>query len=307
MLAVTDDENLSPTDYPVPAPGPGEVLVRVEYAGVNRADLSQVAGNYPPPPGASSILGLEVSGTRVDTGERVMALLTSGGYAQYVAVPEGQVMSVPEGIDQERAAAIPESLATAWSNLVDILKVGSGDTVLIQGGSGSLGTFAVQLARELGANVLATAGGPDRCRQVEELGATAIDHRVDVAEQVKHHAPDGVDAILDIVGSDVGQMLKLLALEGRIAIISLQGGTKAEIPVGLVMVKRLSVLGSTLRSRPKEEKVEIIRDAAEFALPRLADGRIVPFVDRAFPLGQAKEAHEHVRSGSPFGKVVLRI
>lgn len=307
MLAVTDDANLSPTDHPVPAPGPGEVLVRVEYAGVNRADLSQVAGNYPPPPGASSILGLEVSGTRVDTGKRVMALLTSGGYAQYVAVPEEQVMSVPEGIDQERAAAIPESLATAWSNLVDILKVGSCDTVLIQGGSGSLGTFAVQLARELGANVLATAGGPDRCRQVEELGATAIDHRGDVAEQVKHHAPDGVDAILDIVGSDVGQMLKLLALDGRIAIISLQGGTKAEIPVGLVMVKRLSVLGSTLRSRPKEGKVEIIRDAAEFALPRLADGRIVPFVDRAFPLGQAKEAHEHVRSGSPFGKVVLRI
>ena len=183
MFVITDDSDLQLVERPVPVPGPGEVLIRVEHAGANRADLSQVEGKYPPPKGASNILGLEVSGHRVDTGERVMALLSAGGYANYVAVPEGQVMAVPDNLDQTQAAAIPESLATAWSNLVDVLRVGEGDTVLIQGGSGSLGTVAIQLARELGARVLATAGGAERCGLVEELGAEAVDHTSDVAKK----------------------------------------------------------------------------------------------------------------------------
>ncbi|MEZ7897234.1 MAG: NAD(P)H-quinone oxidoreductase [Flaviflexus sp.] len=306
MLAVTDSSDLQLIEQPIPEPADGEVVIKVDFAGINRADLSQLKGTYPPPPGASNILGLEVSGHRVDTGERVMALLSSSGYAQYVAVPEGQIMTVPESVDQAQAAAVPESLATAWSNLVDVLKVDVDETVLIQGGSGSLGTFAVQLTRELGANVIATAGGLERCQQVESLGATAIDHRLDgLSDRVKELAPEGVNAILDIVGSDVGDMVPLLQRGGRIAIIALQGATTATVPVGLLMVKRLSIFGTTLRSRPSEEKAAIISASSDFAMERLADGRITPIVDSVFPISKVAEAIEHVEHGSPFGKVVL--
>lgn len=307
MLAMTDDSGLQLVELPLPVPEPGEILVRVEHAGVNRADLSQVEGDYPPPKGASNILGLEVSGYRVDTGERVMALLSAGGYAQYVAVPEGQVMPVPDNIDQVRAAAIPESLATAWSNLVDVLTVGEGDTVLIQGGSGSLGTIAIQLARERGANVLATAGGHDRCRLVEELGATAVDHTDDIASKVKQLAPGGLNAMLNIMAADVGDILPLLSPDGRVAVIALQGGNLAEINLGLLMVKRLTIHGTTLRGRPTDQKEAIVRAAAEFALPRFADGTMVPVIAKRFPLKDARAAFDFVRDSKPFGKVVLDV
>lgn len=306
MRAMTD-ESLDLREVPIPTPGRGEVLIRVDFAGINRADLSQVAGSYPPPPGASNILGLEVSGHRVDTGERVMALLSAGAYADYVAVPEGQVMTVPHTIDQAHAAAIPESLATAWSNLVDVLRVGDGTTVLIQGGSGSLGTIAVQLARELGATVIATAGGEERCRAVESLGAIAVDHHGDLAEQVRHHAPDGVDAVLDIMGADVGELLPLLAADGRIAVIALQAGAISEINLGRMMVRRLSVHGTTLRGRPTEQKEAIVRAAADFALPRLSAGQIVPLVAERFRLDEVEAAFAYVTESKPFGKVVLDV
>jgi len=302
-----DDSDLRLVQRPVPVPGRGEVLIRVDHAGVNRADLSQAEGRYPPPVGASNILGLEVSGHRVDTGERVMALLSAGGYAEYVAVPEGQVIVVPDAIDQTHAAAIPESLATAWSNLVDVLRVEQGETVLIQGGSGSLGLIAVQLARELGADVLATAGGKERCARVEELGATPIDHTLAVADHVRAIAPHGVDAVLNIMGSDIGEMLPLLAVDGRIAAVSLQGGRYSTIDIGRLMVKRLTVTGTTLRGRSTAEKETIVRAAAEFAMPRFADGRMVPFVAQQFPLEEARAAFDFLRSARPFGKVVLDV
>lgn len=307
MFAMTDDSGLQLAKFPLPVPGRGEVLIRVDHAGVNRADLSQVGGNYPPPAGASNILGLEVSGHRVDTGERVMALLSAGGYANYVAVPEGQIMTVPANIDQAHAAAIPESLATAWSNLVDVLHVGEDDTVLIQGGSGSLGTVAIQLARELGARVLATAGGAERCGLVEGLGAEAVDHTGDVDAQVRKLVPEGLDAVLNIMGADVAELLPLLAPDGRIAVIALQGGRAAEIDLGRMMVKRLTIHGTTLRGRPRQQKEAIVRAAAEFALPRFADGRMVPIVARRFPLEEAAAAFDYVRDSKPFGKVVLDV
>ena len=307
MRAMPDDSDLRLVQRPVPVPGRGEVLIRVDHAGVNRADLSQAEGRYPPPVGASNILGLEVSGHRVDTGERVMALLSAGGYAEYVAVPEGQVIVVPDAIDQTHAAAIPESLATAWSNLVDVLRVEQGETVLIQGGSGSLGLIAVQLARELGADVLATAGGKERCARVEELGATPIDHTLAVADHVRAIAPHGVDAVLNIMGSDIGEMLPLLAVDGRIAAVSLQGGRYSTIDIGRLMVKRLTVTGTTLRGRSTAEKETIVRAAAEFAMPRFADGRMVPFVAQQFPLEEARAAFDFLRSARPFGKVVLDV
>ena len=307
MRAMPDDSDLRLVQRPVPVPGRGEVLIRVDHAGVNRADLSQAEGRYPPPAGASNILGLEVSGHRVDTGERVMALLSAGGYAEYVAVPEGQVIAVPDAIDQTHAAAIPESLATAWSNLVDVLRVEQGETVLIQGGSGSLGLIAVQLARELGADVLATAGGKERCARVEELGATPIDHTLAVADHVRAIAPHGVDAVLNIMGSDIGEMLPLLAVDGRIAAVSLQGGRYSTIDIGRLMVKRLTVTGTTLRGRSTAEKETIVRAAAEFAMPRFADGRMVPFVAQQFPLEEARAAFDFLRSARPFGKVVLDV
>lgn len=307
MFAMTDDSGLQLAEFPMPAPGPGEVLIQVDHAGVNRADLSQVGGKYPPPAGTSNILGLEVSGHRVDTGERVMALLSAGGYANYAAVPEGQIMPVPNSIDQAHAAAIPESLATAWSNLVDVLHVGEGDTVLIQGGSGSLGTLAIQLARELGARVLATAGGAERCGLIEALGAEAVDHTGDIAAQVKELVPEGVDAVLNIMGADAGELLPLLAPDGRIAVIALQGGRVSEIDLGRMMVKRLSIHGTTLRGRPRHQKEAIVRAAAKFALPRFADGRMVPIVARRFPLQEAGTAFDYVRDSKPFGKVVLDV
>lgn len=307
MAAVTDASAPNLIQLPIPEPGPGEVLVKVEHVGMNRADLKQVEGAYPPPPGASNILGLEVSGRRVDTGERVMALLASGGYAEYVAVPAGQVMAVPDTVDQVNAAAIPESLATAWSNLVDVLAVSEGSTVLIQGGSGSLGTIAVQLARELGARVLATAGGAERCRAVEELGAKALDHRQPLEPQVREAAPDGLDAVLNIMAADVGDVLPLMAPDGRIAVIALQGGTLSEIDMGRLMVKRLSIHGTTLRGRPTEQKEAIVRAAADFALPRFADGRMVPLVAKRFALDDVASAFTFLSESSPFGKVVLDV
>nr|WP_241698390.1 NAD(P)H-quinone oxidoreductase [Flaviflexus huanghaiensis] len=306
MRAITD-ESLDIREVPVPSPLKGDVLIRVDFAGINRADLSQVAGSYPPPPGASNILGLEVSGHRVDTGERVMALLSSGGYADYVAVPGGQVMPVPDTIDQAHAAAIPESLATAWSNLADVLRVGDGTTVLIQGGSGSLGTIAVQLARELGATVIATAGGRKRCRAIEGLGATAVDHDDGLVEQVRELAPDGVDAILNIMGADVGELLPLLAVDGRIAVIALQGGAVSDVNLGRMMVKRLSIHGTTLRGRPTQQKESIVRAAADFALPRFADGRMTAHVAESFPLEKVAAAFAYVKQSKPFGKVILDV
>ena len=304
---VASEKTISPVTRPIPVPGPGEVLIEVAYAGVNRADLVQVAGHYDPPPGSTDILGLEVSGRRADTGEEVMALLTGGGYAEYVVVPEGQVMPVPDGLSLAEAATIPESLTTAWSNLADA-RLAAGESLYVQGGSGSVGVVALQLGREAGAFVIASAGTAERCSRIQDFGVAALDHHGQVAAAIEDFTDGrGLDVALNIMGRDLGSLLPLMAPGGRIAVFGVQGGRKAEIDVFALMSKRLSITGSTLRSRPAKDKARIVADAAAFALPRYESGALVPVLDRVFDLSDAGDAHEYVRAGSPFGKVLLQV
>lgn len=304
---VASEKTISPVTRPIPVPGPGEVLIEVAYAGVNRADLVQVAGHYDPPPGSTDILGLEVSGRRADTGEEVMALLTGGGYAEYVVVPEGQVMPVPDGLSLAEAATIPESLTTAWSNLADA-RLAAGESLYVQGGSGSVGVVALQLGREAGAFVIASAGTAERCSRIQDFGVAALDHHGQVAAAIEDFTDGrGLDVALNIMGRDLGSLLPLMAPGGRIAVFGVQGGRKAEIDVFALMSRRLSMTGSTLRSRCAKDKARLVADAAAFALPRYESGDLVPVLDRVFDLGDAGDAHEYVRAGSPFGKVLLQV
>ncbi|MCK6211886.1 NAD(P)H-quinone oxidoreductase [Georgenia sp. EYE_87] len=317
-ITITDDSDLLLTDVPDPRPGPAEVLVRVAAAGVNRADLLQRAGHYPPPPGASEILGLEVSGTVVAVGDgvtgwaegdEVCALLAGGGYAELVAVPAGQLLPAPAGLDLIDAAALPEAVCTAWSNLVGTGGLRAGETVLVHGGSGGVGSAAIQLAASVGARVLTTAGGPERAARCRELGAdVAIDHRAqDVAAAVAA-ATDGrgVDVILDVLGAGgLDQNVRSLATGGRLVVIGTQKGRKGEIDLGRLMTKRASVHATTLRARPLEEKAAIVADVRERAWPLLEDGRLRPVVAERLPLAEAARAHELLDSGAVFGKVLL--
>lgn len=316
-IAVPPDQRLELTEVPDPAPGRGEVVVDVVAAGVNRADLLQRAGHYPPPPGASDIIGLEVSGTVREmgdgvsgwqVGDRVCALLAGGGYAEQVVVPVGQLLPVPPGHDLVDAAALPEALCTAWSNLVDVGRLSEGDTVLVHGGSGGVGSAAIQLGRALGARVLTTARGPERTARCEELGAdVAIDHRGDVPAAVAE-ATDGrgVDVILDVLGAGgLADNTAMLATGGRLVVIGTQRGRRAEIDLLALMARRASVHGTTLRSRPLEEKAEIVAAVRERVWPMLADGRVRAVVHERLPLADADRAHELLDSGEVFGKLLL--
>ena len=317
-ITITDDSDLLLTDVPAPRPGPGEVLVRVAAAGVNRADLLQRAGHYPPPPGASEILGLEVSGTVAALGEgvtgwaegdEVCALLAGGGYAELVAVPAGQLLPAPAGLDLVDAAALPEAVCTAWSNLVGTGRLRAGETVLVHGGSGGVGSAAIQLAFAVGARVLTTAGGPERTARCRELGAdVAIDHRTqDVVAAVEEATEGrGVDVILDVLGAGgLDQNVRSLATGGRLVVIGTQKGRKGEIDLGRLLTKRASVHATTLRARPLEEKAAIVADVRERAWPLLDDGRLRPVVAERLPLAEAARAHELLDSGAVFGKVLL--
>jgi len=294
------------------------VLVRVAAAGVNRADLLQRAGHYPPPPGASEILGLEVSGTVAALGEgvtgwaegdEVCALLAGGGYAELVAVPAGQLLPAPAGLDLVDAAALPEAVCTAWSNLVGTGRLRAGETVLVHGGSGGVGSAAIQLASAVGARVLTTAGGPERTARCRELGAdVAIDHRTqDVVAAVEEATEGrGVDVILDVLGAGgLDQNVRSLATGGRLVVIGTQKGRKGEIDLGRLLTKRASVHATTLRARPLEEKAAIVADVREHAWPLLDDGRLRPVVAERLPLAEAARAHELLDSGAVFGKVLL--
>ncbi|HEY0189330.1 MAG TPA: NAD(P)H-quinone oxidoreductase [Cellulomonas sp.] len=304
-------------------PGPGEALVRVAAAGVNRADLLQRAGHYPPPPGAPQWPGLEVSGTIVAfgpdggagtpagwrIGDRVVALLAGGGYADQVAVPTGLLLPVPDDLDLVDAAALPEAVCTAWSNLVDVGRLGAGEVLLVQGGSGGVGTVAVQLGAALGARVLATAGGPDRTARCRELGAAvAIDHRTqDVAAAVQQ-ATDGhgADVILDVLGAGgLGTNLSALATGGRLVVIGTQQGSRGELDLGLLMARRASVHATALRPRPVPEKERLVADVRAQVWPMLADGRLRAVVHARLPLAEAGRAHELLASGGVLGKVLL--
>lgn len=311
-------EVLEYADAPDPEPGPGEVVLEVAATAVNRADLVQRQGHYPPPEGASPILGLECSGTiaalgdgveDVELGTEVCALLAGGGYATKVAVPVGQVMPLPEGTDLVTAASLPEVAATVWSNVMMVAGLRTGDTFLVHGGAGGIGTFAIQLTKALGARVVATAGSPDKLELCRELGAdVAIDYReqdfVEVVAEVT--AGRGVDVILDNMGAAyLARNIEALATEGRLIVIGFQGGSKAELDLRTLFQKRAAVFSASLRARPVGEKATICAEVAEHVWPLVADGSIRPIVGRTLPLAAAAEAHRLMESGESTGKIVL--
>lgn len=305
-------EVLVPVERPVPEPGPGEVLVRVEAAGVNRPDVMQRRGLYPPPPGAPSIPGLEIAGTIVTgrrAGERVCALVAGGGYAEYCAAPDAQCLPVPEGFSMIEAAALPEAFFTVWTNLFQLGRARAGDTVLVHGGTSGIGTTAILLGRAFGLTVIVTAGSPEKCARALEIGAAhAIDYRAeDFVLRVGEitHAR-GVDVVLDMVGGDyVLRNLACLAEEGRHVSIAVQRGASAEIPLWPIMAKRLVLTGSTLRARPAGFKAALAEELRREVWPKL--GAVRPVIDRTFPLARAAEAHRRMESGEHVGKIVLTV
>jgi putative PIG3 family NAD(P)H quinone oxidoreductase len=322
-IVVESPDRLSWQDVPDLTPRAGEVLVKVSAAGVNRADLLQAAGTYPPPPGASETLGLEVSGTIAEVGERVdrwaieqpvCALLAGGGYAEFVAVPEGQVMPVPDAVELHHAAALPEVTCTVWSNLVMTADLSAGQVVLIHGGASGIGTHAIQVARALGSRVAVTAGSPAKLDMCKELGAEiAINYRdEDFVERVRGETDGaGADVILDIIGAAyLDRNVDALANDGRVIIIGMQGGVKGELNVGKLIGKRAGVIGTTLRGRPVEgpcSKSEIVAEVVRNVWPMIADGRVRPIIGAEFPIEQAAAAHELLNAGEVAGKVLLRL
>jgi len=301
-----------------PTPGPGEIQVAVVGAGVNRADLLQRQGHYPPPPGASAVIGLEVSGhisalgqgvTGWETGEECVALLAGGGYAEHVIVPEGQVVPPPPGLDLLAAAGVIEVAATVLSNL-DAAGMGADEVFLVHGGAGGIGSFAIQYAKALGATVIATAGSPEKLDYCRRLGADhAISYRGDWASEVATAAgAAGVDVILDNMGARyLADHVRLMAPEGRLVVIGMQGGTKAELDLGQLMAKRGWVTSTSLRARPVYEKAEICQGVVDEVWPLLADGTIKPTEHTVFPLAEAGRAHAWMESGEHSGKVILRV
>ncbi|CAB4725441.1 MAG: zinc-binding dehydrogenase [Actinobacteria bacterium] len=311
-------EVLSVAEVPDPEPGPSEVLVRVAAAGLNRADLLQRRGFYPPPPGASDVIGMECSGTVVGlgagvtqwaVGDEVCCLLAGGGYADLVVVPAGQVMPVPAGIDLVTAAALPEVAATVWSNVFMVAGLRPGESLLVHGGAGGIGTFAIQLASALGARVLTTGGTAEKLATCASLGAdVTIDYREQDFVEVVGEATDGagVDVILDNMGAKyLMRNVAALATEGRLVVIGMQGGTKAELDLGALLAKRAAVIATSLRARPVEGKSAICAAVVEHVWPLVAEGRVRPIVHGTMPLEQAAEAHALMESGAHTGKILL--
>ena len=303
---------------PVPAPGAGEVSIRVAAAGVNRADTMQRKGNYPPPPGASDILGLEVSGTvaavgqgvsDLAVGDEVCALLTGGGYAEYCLAPAPQCLPIPAGVSLIDAAALPEAYATVWTNVIDRGRLEEGESLLVHGGSSGIGTVAIQLARLFGARVFATAGTPAKCAACVALGAErAIDYRAEDFVAVLHEATGGrgVDLVLDMVGGAyLGRNLATLAIEGRLVIIALMEGARAELDLARLMSRRLTVTGATLRARSVEQKAEIMTALRARVWPRFASDELRPIVHATYSLADAAEAHRVMESSVHIGKLLL--
>ncbi len=320
----TDGDRLTWTPAPDPEPGPDEVVIRVSAAGVNRADLLQRKGHYPPPPGASGILGMECSGVveavgadvrRWRVGDEVCALLAGGGYAERVAVPAVQVLPVPDGVDLIDAAGLPEVACTVWSTLVMAGGARRGETLLVHGGTGGIGTFAIQLGVALGLRVIVTAGSAAGRQRCLDLGAErAIDyHEEDFVEVVRKLTDGhGVDVILDVVGGKYLQRnLSALATLGRLTIIGMQGGTRAELDLGALLTTRATILGTTLRSRPVTghgSKADIVAEVEREVWPLVAAGAIRPVIGARLPIVEAAAAHAALDSGSaPGGKVLLTV
>jgi putative PIG3 family NAD(P)H quinone oxidoreductase len=310
-------------EVPDVTPGRGEVLVKVAAAGVNRADILQAAGHYPPPPGASELLGMEVSGVIAaagddvndwSPGQEVCALLAGGGYAEYVAVPAGQILPIPGGVDLQDAAGLPEVACTVWSNLVLTAHLSQGQLILIHGGASGVGTHAIQVARELGARVAITAGSSAKLELCRELGAdiTIAYHDEDFVARV-HDATDGAgaDVILDIMGAAyLDRNLDALASDGQLIVIGMQGGIKGELNFGKLIGKRARVIGTALRGRPVTgpgSKSAIVEAVTTSVWPMIAAGRVRPVVGAHIPIQQAAEAHQLLSSGRVTGKIVLTV
>lgn len=305
------------SEVPDPEPGPGEVLVRVTASAVNRADLLQRQGNYPPPPGASDILGLECSGTVValgdgvegrSIGDEVCCLLAGGGYAELVAVPVGQAMPVPAGVDLVTAGGLAEVACTVWSNLVMQAGLADGETALLHGGSSGIGTMAIQVARLRGARVVVTAGSAEKLDRCRQLGAEVlVNYRThDFVEAV---APlGGADVILDLIGAKyLARNIEALAPDGRLVVIGMQGGATAEINLGVMLPKRASVAATSLRGRPLEQKAAICAAVVSELWPAVADGRVRPVVDQVLPIADAAQAHRVLEESGHIGKVLLQV
>ncbi|MCF2526437.1 NAD(P)H-quinone oxidoreductase [Yinghuangia soli] len=323
MYAITIDspggpEALRWTEVPDEEPGPGEVLVEVAATAVNRADLMQRQGFYPPPPGASEYPGLEASGRIAKlgagvagwaVGDEVCALLAGGGYAQYVRVPVGQLMPVPDGVDLVEAAALPEVAATVWSNVFMVAHLRPGESFLVHGGSSGIGTMAIQLAKAVGARIFTTAGSAEKLARCRELGAdVAINYRDEdfVARIAEETGGAGVDVVLDNMGAKyLARNVEALAVNGRLVIIGLQGGRKAELDLNQLLVKRAAVAATSLRGRPLAEKSAIVAAVREHVWPLIAAGRVRPIVDRVLPVAEAAEAHRILEASTHIGKIVL--
>ncbi len=309
---------LTPAERPDPVPGDAEVLIRVAAAGVNRPDVLQRLGGYPPPPGASDVPGLEVSGvveelgdgvTRLRRGDRVCALVPGGGYATLCVAPEVQCLPVPPALGLREAAAVPETFFTVWNNVFERGRLQPGETLLVHGGTSGIGTTAIQLAAATGARVIVTAGSDDKCAACLQLGASrAINYRTSdfVAEVLAATGGAGVDVVLDIIGAPyLQQNLSVLALEGRLVQVGLMGGASATLDMGQLVRRRLTLTGSTLRPRSVEEKGRIASALRRHVWPLLENGTVKPVVFAEFPLDQAADAHRLMESNRHIGKIVL--
>jgi putative PIG3 family NAD(P)H quinone oxidoreductase len=307
-------------DVPDPQPAPGEVVVEVVASAVNRADVMQRMGFYPPPPGASEVLGLECSGTIAAVGaevsgwavgDAVCALLPGGGYAERVAVAATQLLPVPAGCDVVTAAALPEVTCTVWSNLVMVAGLRAGETLLVHGGSSGVGTMAIQVAKQLGATVLCTAGSPEKLERCRELGAdVAIDYRGEDFVEVARAATDGrgVDVVLDNMGAKyLARNVEVLAAGGRLVVIGLQGGRRAELDLGTLLAKRGAVHATSLRYSPPDRKAEIVAGVRRKVWPMLERGAVKPVVHATFPMPDAADAHRLLESSTHVGKILLTV
>src|SRR5947209_616203 len=319
-IVAESPDQLSWQEVPDAAAGQGEVLIKVAAAGVNRADVLQAAGKYPPPPGASEIIGMEVSGVVADAGpgvtewavgQDVCALLAGGGYAEYVAVPAGQVMPVPDGVDLVDAAGLPEVACTVWSNLVMTAHLGKGQLLLMHGGASGIGSHAIQVARALGARVAVTAGSADKLTFCRELGAEIAINYHDEDFVARLRESGGADVILDIMGAAyLDRNIDALATDGQLVIIGMQGGIKGELNVAKLLMKRARVIGTTLRARPvtgPNSKSEIVQAVRASVWPMIADGRVRPIIGARLPIQQAGEAHRQLAAGKVTGKIGLAV
>jgi len=320
-IAITEPggpEVLSLVEGPTPRPGPGEVLINVHAAGINRADIVQRQGFYPPPPGASDIPGLEVAGEIVELGEgvsswregdAVCALLTGGGYAEYAVAAAAECLPIPAGMSMEEAAALPETVLTVWSNVMQRCTLQPGERFLVHGGSSGIGTAAIQLAKQHGCEVYATAGSAEKVAVCESLGAArAVNYREEDFVEVLLEASggEGVDVILDMVGGDyVDRNIQLAAADGRIVNIAYLQGSKVEVNLMPVMLKRLQITGSTLRARPAEFKAALTAEVLARAWPWIEEGAVKPIVHQVFPFSAAAEAHRIMEASTHIGKLIL--